>query len=76
MYKPAAKRRWGYYALPILHEDRLVGKLDAVADRKASVLRVNAIHEDVKFTRTMTKAVQVELEDLASWLGMSAIESG
>ena len=76
MYKPAAKRRWGYYALPILHEDRLVGKLDAVADRKASVLRVNAIHEDVKFTRTMTKAVQAELEDLASWLGMSAIESG
>ena len=50
MYKPAAKRRWGYFALPVLHGDRLVGKLDAVADRKASVLRVNAIHEDVKFT--------------------------
>ena len=65
MCKPAAKRRWGYYALPILHEDRLVGKLDAVADRKASVLRVNAIHEDVKFTRTMTKAVRAEPEDLA-----------
>ena len=75
MYKPAAKRRWGYYALPILHEDRLVGKLDAVADRKASVLRVNAIHEDVKFTRAMTKAVQSELEDLASGLGVSAIVS-
>ncbi len=75
MYKPAAKRRWGYYALPILHEDRLVGKLDAAADRKASVLRVKAIHEDVKFTRAMTKAVQAELEDLASWLGLSAIES-
>ena len=76
MYKPAAKRRWGYYALPILHEDRLVGKLDAVADRKASVLRVNTIHEDVKFTRTMTKAVQAELEDLASWLALTSIESG
>ena len=75
MYKPAAKRRWGYYALPILHEDRLVGKLDAAADRKASVLRVNAIHEDVKFTRAMTKAVRAELDDLASWLGLSAIDS-
>jgi uncharacterized protein YcaQ len=76
MYKPAAKRRWGYYALPILHEDRLVGKLDAVADRKASVLRVNAIHEDVRFTRAMTKAVQAALDDLAAWLGLSAVDSG
>ena len=50
MYKPAAKRRWGYFALPILHGDRLVGKLDAAADRKAGVLVVNAIHEDVPFT--------------------------
>jgi uncharacterized protein YcaQ len=76
MYKPAAQRRWGYFALPVLHGDRLVGKVDAKADRKASVLRVNAIHEDVKFTRTMTKAVQAELEDLASWLGLGAVEPG
>jgi len=74
MYKPAAKRRWGYFALPILHQDRLVGKLDAVADRKASVLRVNAIHEDVRFTRSMAGAVQSELEDLASWLELAAVE--
>ena len=74
MYKPAAKRRWGYYTLPILHEDRLVGKLDATADRKASVLRVNAIHEDVKFTRAIKKAVQTELDNLASWLGLGAVE--
>jgi uncharacterized protein YcaQ len=68
MYKPAAKRRWGYFALPILHGDRLVGKLDAAADRKASVLRVNAIHEDVSFSRSMTSAVRKEIEDLADWL--------
>jgi uncharacterized protein YcaQ len=73
MYKPAAKRRWGYFALPVLHHDRLVGKVDATADRKASVLRVHAIHEDVKFTRTATKAVQSELQDLASWLGLNAV---
>jgi uncharacterized protein YcaQ len=74
MYKPAAKRRWGYFALPVLHHDRLVGKVDATADRKASVLRVNAIHEDVKFTRAMSKAVQSELQDMASWLGLDAVE--
>ena len=34
MYKPAAKRRWGYYALPVLHEDRLVGKVDAAGDEE------------------------------------------
>jgi uncharacterized protein YcaQ len=47
--------------------------VDATADHKPSVLRVHAIHEDVRFTRTMTKAVQSELEDRASWLGLAAI---
>ena len=75
MYKPEAKRRWGYFALPILHGDRMVGKVDAAADRKAGLLRVNAIHEDVKFTRAIAKAVQAELDDLAGWLGLDAVES-
>jgi uncharacterized protein len=74
MYKPAAKRRWGYFALPVLHHDRLVGKADVLADRKASRLRVNAIHEDVRFTRAMTKDVHAELEALASWLSLDAVE--
>jgi uncharacterized protein len=74
MYKPAHTRRWGYFALPILHHDRLVGKLDAIADRKVSRLRVHAIHQDVPFTRAMTKAVHAELEGLASWLGLDAVE--
>jgi uncharacterized protein len=71
MYKPEKDRRWGYFALPILHGDRLVGKLDAKADRKAGVLRVNAIHEDVPFTNTIAKAVQKEIAALASWLDLS-----
>ena len=70
MYKPAAKRRWGYFALPILHGHRLVGKLDAAADPKAGVLRVHEIHEDVKFTRAIAKAVDAEIDELASWLGL------
>ncbi|HEX6499065.1 MAG TPA: crosslink repair DNA glycosylase YcaQ family protein [Micromonosporaceae bacterium] len=68
MYKPAAKRRWGYFALPILYGDRLVGKLDATVDRKAGVLQVHAIHEDVPFDRTVAAAVDDEIKDLANWL--------
>ena len=67
MYKPAAKRRWGYFALPILYGDRLVGKLDATADRKAGVLRVDAIHQDVPFDEAMTAAIDDEIKDLARW---------
>jgi uncharacterized protein YcaQ len=74
MYKPAAARRWGYYALPVLHHDRLVGKVDAAADHKASVLRVHAIHKDVTFTRTMSKGVHTELENLAAWLGLRDVQ--
>ncbi|HEV8252378.1 MAG TPA: crosslink repair DNA glycosylase YcaQ family protein [Candidatus Limnocylindria bacterium] len=74
MYKPPAKRRWGYFALPILHDDRLVGKLDATADRKASKLVVNAIHEDVPFTRAIARAVDDEIAGLASWLGLESVE--
>ena len=68
MYKPAARRRWGYFALPILYGDQLVGKLDATADRKAGVLRVDAIHQDVPIDTTMTAAVESEIKDLARWL--------
>jgi len=68
MYKPAAKRRWGYYALPILYGDRLVGKVDATSRRDAGVLQVEAIHADVPFTATMTAAVRRELTDLARCL--------
>ena len=76
MYKPAAKRRWGYFALPILSGDRLVGKLDATADRKAGVLRVNAIHQDVPFDPTVTAAVDGEIKDLARWLELDLTPPG
>lgn len=39
VYKPAAQRRWGYYTLPVLYQDRLVGRIDPRADRKAGALR-------------------------------------
>lgn len=71
MYKPVAKRRWGYWALPVLLGDRLVGKVDGQADREAGVLRVAAVHEDVALDSEDSEAVQAELEDLASWLDLT-----
>ena len=76
MYKPAAQRRWGYYALPVLHHDRLVGKVDAIADRKASKLQVHAVHQDVRFTRAISAAIDAELEALAAWLGLGSVVRG
>ncbi|MFE5407971.1 DNA glycosylase AlkZ-like family protein [Microbacterium sp. NPDC056569] len=76
MYKPAAKRRWGYFALPILHGDRFIGKLDAKADRKAGVLRVHAVHEDEPFTDRIRESVDAEIQDLARWLGLDVVGPG
>ena len=76
MYKPVAKRRWGYYALPILYGDRLVGKLDATADRKAAVFTVNAVHEDAPFTTEMQEAVNAEIAGLAAWLNLELAARG
>lgn len=70
MYKPAPQRRWGYFALPILHGDRMAGKLDATADRKSGVLNVTAVHEDEKFTKKTRSAVDREIASLAAWLGL------
>ena len=75
MYKPKEKRRWGYFALPVLHGDQLVGKVDATADRKTSRLLVNAVHQDIPFTRAMTAAVNAELSALATWLGLDVLHT-
>jgi uncharacterized protein YcaQ len=68
MYKPAEQRIWGQFALPILHNENLVGKVDARTDAKKRTLAVGAVHGDVPFTRAMSSAVDDELDSLAAWL--------
>jgi uncharacterized protein YcaQ len=46
IYVPKAKREYGYYVLPILHGDRLVGRVDPEYDRRARVLHVNAVYAE------------------------------
>jgi uncharacterized protein YcaQ len=68
MYKPAKSRIWGQFALPILHGDRLIGKIDARSDRDVGRFVVNAIHEDEPFARATRAAVDEQIEAFASWL--------
>lgn len=75
MYKPQEKRRWGYYALPVLHGDRLVGKVDATADHQAGELLVHAVHEDEPFDEALRSAVELRLTGLATWLDLTVAEA-
>ncbi|MFK5635523.1 DNA glycosylase AlkZ-like family protein [Ornithinimicrobium sp. LYQ103] len=64
MYKPASRRRWGHYALPVLHGDRLVGKVDATADHPAGVLRVPP---STRTNRSATPAAPLSSGRCAAW---------
>lgn len=70
MYTPVAQRRWGYFALPVLHGDQLVGKVDAHSDHGAGVLRVHAVHWDVEPSGAMREGVARELRSLATLVGL------
>ena len=54
----------------MLHGDQLIGKVDALADRKQKRLIVNAIHEDAPFTAEIRDGVERELDDLAAWVAL------
>lgn len=71
MYKPADQRMWGYFALPYLFGERLVGKADLSADRANGVLRVNRLHRDVDFTDEMESGLHDQIDDLAVFLGLA-----
>lgn len=73
MYKPAAQRIWGYWALPVLYGDRLIGKADAIAEREEGELIVHALYEDEPWSAEQRAAVLDELESLARWLDLALV---
>jgi uncharacterized protein len=76
IYTPKAKRRWGYFVLPILHHDRLIGRADLAIDRKANRLVAHAIHRepDAPRGKAVARAIRRELERLAKWQGGGDLE--
>ncbi|MCE7947952.1 MAG: winged helix-turn-helix domain-containing protein [Chloroflexi bacterium CFX4] len=69
MYKPEPQRRWGYFSLPILHGERLIGRFDPKLDRKSGVLHLKALHleEGVQPDEALITAVADALRQFMAW---------
>jgi uncharacterized protein len=72
IYVPAAKREYGYFVLPILHGDTLVGRIDPVFERKTGVLRVNNVWWESGARRV---SLDRPLRSLARFVGAKRVES-
>jgi len=75
IYVPANKRKWGYYVLPYLLDDRIVARVDLKADRKERLLLVLATHkeENIDENRSVERLAE-ELKSLASWLDLERVK--
>ena len=75
VYTPAARRRYGYYSLPILHRGALVGRLDAKAHRKQGLFEVKALHLEpgVPVAEKLLAGLAGALRGCAEWHGTPEI---
>lgn len=73
IYVPKAKRRWGYFVLPILRGDRLIGRIDPRFDRETKVLHLEAVHAEDGARATDGAAASRAVRELSTWLGATSI---
>ena len=73
IYVPKAKRRYGYYVLPILHGERVIGRLDPRFDRATETLHVQGVWAEPDAPADAGPAIAATLADLARWRGARAI---
>lgn len=74
IYVPPAKRRWGYYVLPVLHGDRFIARFDARRESDTGTLRVLALHAEPGATPASARIVAREVRALGRWLGLRNVE--
>ncbi|TXN31146.1 winged helix-turn-helix domain-containing protein [Lacisediminihabitans profunda] len=74
IYTPPAKRVFGYYTLPLLVDDRLVGRVDLKSDRQNRVLRVQAAWTEAGAPPETAARLAPVLRETAAWQGLDGIE--
>lgn len=75
-YTPAPKRIYGYFVLPLLHQGRLVGRMDCKMHRKIAVLEIMALYleEGVRVTLSLDKGLRQAISEFARWQGAMRVE--
>jgi uncharacterized protein YcaQ len=74
IYVPAAKREYGYFVLPILDGDALIGRLNPMYDRASGVLRIDGVWAEADAPRDAGPRVAQSIVELASWVGAERVE--
>lgn len=74
IYTPAARRVFGYYSLPLLIDDRLVGRIDLKNDRQARVLRVQSAWQEAETPSGFDDRIGILLEQTRRWQNLDSIE--
>ena len=74
IYTPAAKRVFGYYSLPVLVDDRIVGRIDLKSDRQARVLRVQSAWREAHAPEGIEDRIVPLLDQARAWQGLDAVE--
>jgi len=75
IYTPENKRKYGYYVLPILYGDKLIGRIDPLMDRKNQKLLINAVHAEphVLKDKNVSREIRDTAEQLSEFLGAKEI---
>jgi uncharacterized protein YcaQ len=73
IYTPVAKRRLGFWAMPVLHGDQIVGSVDPRLDREAAVLTINRVVMQKGAQRSAGPAIRRAVDDLAAFVGATEV---